>query len=1317
MKRNPSFHLLEGVEALVLAIGLPAYADYPSAVQADNPLAYYRFSETNVVTGTAPTAAVNLGTAGDAANGTDSSSTAIKKGFAGPMATADSTSRAYFFSGGDSTFENINDFNDLAVSGSFTVEFWAKPCNGDDFSSIVTFANWVSPRSGWIVNQSNNGDGDTGQGWMFRGYCGSGSTAAFTALAPMTLDTNHWYHLVCVYDASVPNVRLYVDGQLKDTESSSGFLPLDNSDRTLTLGARGNHGSAVQYDWPGYMSEFAFYNSALTTADVSAHFNAATTNAVAYPTLVKAANPLCYLRLNEFYTAPVAVNSATSGASLNAIYENTSSTTDGIQITTYPGFGTPNTALQLGGNSTPGYVQIPPLGTTVSGATFECWLKRNGTQADTAGLIIQRDNVSCGLSLQSDGQQLAYNWNDNASDWQWNSGLIPPDGTWTYAAIAIDSTKAVMYMYDGSTWSAATNLVSHSSQSFADTISIGNDPINSSRYYNGLLDEVAIYPACLSEGQLRSHLEAALGTQKAPVLLTDPPVLETKGAIYAGWPFTISADSYGTAPITYQWYKNGTAISGATNRIYTVATSAGTDSGSYDVVAANSIGSITNKTHLTVTVITTTPDVTNNIVAWYKFDSTSGSVAIDNSGNAYNGTLQNFPDDNSQWVLGLINNAISVNPDFYGEQEVVIVPNTDSAFDFSSGLAFTLSAWVYANASAQGVNGGIIARGFGNSGEQYSLDVDSGHFRFFVRDANDQAHVLNTAVAPNGNWQHVCAVFDSAAGTMCLYVDGVVAGSITPPSSLWATDHELSIGARQQYNTEDAQYDFDFIGLIDDVRIYKRGLLPAEVRTLYQAAPVVIPTITVAPQGRSVFPGGSVTLTTACTGTSPLHYQWNFKNSPIVGATNTTFVLSSISTTNVGNYTVTITNGAGSVTSGSANVSLLPAADGTYEAAIINDSPEAYWRFNEATGPTIYDSMGRHDGTTYAYGVVDAEGVYYNFSQSGALTNNSDSSTGFIRDSQNQVRVPYSPDLNTTNFTVEAWACLTSNPLGDDAWYAVLASCGAGASGQKGYAFYASSDATWQSWFYLDSVTKWGVCTGPEFVIGQWAYLAMTYDGTTQRFYVNGALVDSQKVTFHPNTSDAFVIGNGPGEFWLDGLMDEVAYYKTALSDSQIAVHYMLGSLGEVTLPTFTTQPASQTVAVGSTVQFTASATGAGTISYQWQVNGVDISGATGTTLTVTNVYYTDNGKSYTVKASNNSGTMVSSSALLTVTPPTTQTNLIVRVKTGTSGSSTVLELIWPSGNLYTATNVAGPWTAISGATQPYYRITPTNSVQFYYAK
>lgn len=1316
MKRNPSFHLL-GVGALVLAIGLPAHADYPSAVLADNPLAYYRFSETNVVTGTAPTAAINLGTAGTAANGTDSSSTAIKKGFAGPMATADSTSRSYYFSGGDSTFENINDFSDLVVSGSFTVEFWAKPCDGDDFSSIVTFANWVSPRSGWIVNQSNNGDGDTGEGWMFRGYCGSGSTPAFTALAPMTLDTNHWYHLVCVYNASVPNVRLYVDGQLKDTESSSNFLPLDNSDRTLTLGARGNHGSAVQYDWPGYMSEFAFYNTALTTADVSAHFDAATTNAAAYSTLILAAKPVCYLRLNEFYTAPVATNSVTSETALDAIYENTSSTTAGIQSTDYPGFDTSNTALQLGGNNTPGYVQIPAFGATYAGATFECWLKRDGTQADTAGLIIQRDSVACGLSFQSDGQQLAYNWNDNASDWEWDSGLIPPDGTWTYAAVAIGPSKAVMYMYDGSTWSAATNLVSHSSQSFADTISIGNDPINSSRYYNGLLDEVAIYPACLSEGQLRSHVEAALGIQMAPVLLTDPPVLETKGAIYAGWPFTLSADSYGTAPITYQWFKNGTALSGATNRTYTVGAAADSDSGVYDVVAANSVGSVTNASHLTVTVITTTPDITNNIVAWYKFDSTSGSVAVDNSGNSHDGTLMNFPDDFSEWVPGLIDNAISMNPEFYGEQEVIIVPNTDSAFDFSGGLAFTLSAWVYASASAQGVNGGIITRGYGNCGEQYSLDVDSGHFRFFVRDANDQAHVINTSVAPNDTWQHVCAVFDSAAGTMCLYVDGVVAGSMSPPSSLWATDHELSIGARQQDSTDDAIYDFDFVGLIDDVRIYKRGLLPAEVLALYQAAPVVIPTITTTPQGRSVFPGGTVTLTTACTGTSPMYYQWNRNNSAIAGATNATLVLSEMSTTNVGNYTVTITNGAGSVTSDSANVSLLTAEAGTYEAAIISDSPEAYWRLNEASGPTIYDSMGRHDGTTYAYGVVDAEGIYYNFDQSGALTNNSDPSTGFIRDSQNQVRVPYSPDLNATNFTVEAWACLTSDPVGDDVWYSVLSSCGAGTSGQKGYAFYASSDATWQSWFYLDSSSKWGVCTGPEFVIGQWAYLAMTYDGSTQRFYVNGTLVDSQKITFHPNTSDAFVIGDGPGEFWLDGLVDEVAYYKTALSDGQIAIHYMLGSAGVVSLPTFVTEPASQTVAVGSTVQFTALATGAGTISYQWQVDGVDISGATGTTLTVANVYYTDNGKAYTVKASNDSGTMVSTSAVLTVTPPATQTNLVVRVKTGTSGSSPVLELIWPSGTLYTATNVAGPWTSVSGASQPYYTVTPTNSAQFYYAK
>ena len=84
--------------------------------------------------------------------------------------------------------------------------------------------------------------------------------------------------------------------------------------------------------------------------------------------------------------------------------------------------------------------------------------------------------------------------------------------------------------------------------------------------------------------------------------------------------------------------------------------------------------------------------------------------------------------------------------------------------------------------------------------------------------------------------------------------------------------------------------------------------------------------------------------------------------------------------------------------------------------------------------------------------------------------------------------------------------------------------------------------------------------------------------------------------------------------------------------------------------PSFTSQPSSQTVLVGGTAVFNAVATGTTNISYQWDKNGAPITGATSSTLTLTNVQATDDG-SYTLTASNSVGGAVSSPAILTVAP------------------------------------------------------------------
>ncbi len=84
--------------------------------------------------------------------------------------------------------------------------------------------------------------------------------------------------------------------------------------------------------------------------------------------------------------------------------------------------------------------------------------------------------------------------------------------------------------------------------------------------------------------------------------------------------------------------------------------------------------------------------------------------------------------------------------------------------------------------------------------------------------------------------------------------------------------------------------------------------------------------------------------------------------------------------------------------------------------------------------------------------------------------------------------------------------------------------------------------------------------------------------------------------------------------------------------------------------PNFTAEPVSLDVLSGGTARFNATATGTPPIYYQWNDNGTPISGATNSTLTLSNVQGSDSG-SYTLSASNSVGGTNSTAAVLTVTP------------------------------------------------------------------
>ena len=84
-------------------------------------------------------------------------------------------------------------------------------------------------------------------------------------------------------------------------------------------------------------------------------------------------------------------------------------------------------------------------------------------------------------------------------------------------------------------------------------------------------------------------------------------------------------------------------------------------------------------------------------------------------------------------------------------------------------------------------------------------------------------------------------------------------------------------------------------------------------------------------------------------------------------------------------------------------------------------------------------------------------------------------------------------------------------------------------------------------------------------------------------------------------------------------------------------------------MPVVITHPSNQTVCEGSTATFSVVATDTVPLSYQWQENGVDIPGATGTSYTTLPAPLGDSGNLYLCNVSNAAGTTASNPATLTV--------------------------------------------------------------------
>ncbi|MEA3211405.1 MAG: rhamnogalacturonan endolyase [Chthoniobacter sp.] len=198
------------------------------------------------------------------------------------------------------------------------------------------------------------------------------------------------------------------------------------------------------------------------------------------------------------------------------------------------------------------------------------------------------------------------------------------------------------------------------------------------------------------------------------------------------------------------------------------------------------------------------------------FDEASGTTAADASGNGWTGTLSG----GATFAAGKIGNAVNLS----GSSQFVSLP----AGVVASTNDFTISTWVKLTASTASARIFDFGTGTGNS-MSLTARSDTGRPRFVIRTWSASEQVIDSSVAiPTGTWTHLAISLTGTTGT--LFLNGVPVGT---SSGVTLRPYQLGITTQNYLGKSQSASDPYLNGLLDDFRIYSRGLTGAEIYPLW----------------------------------------------------------------------------------------------------------------------------------------------------------------------------------------------------------------------------------------------------------------------------------------------------------------------------------------------------------------------------------------------------------------------------------------------------------------------------------------------------
>ena len=427
---------------------------------------------------------------------------------------------------------------------------------------------------------------------------------------------------------------------------------------------------------------------------------------------------------------------------------------------------------------------------------------------------------------------------------------------------------------------------------------------------------------------------------QAPVITTHPynqGVIEGETATFI---VIASGDS-----LTYQWYKDGSLIGGATDSVYTTpATVLGDNGSEFFVEVANGFGSDTSDAaKLYVTAVGSR--VTSNEIAAYDFKEGSGNIVHDVSGvgTAVDLTINNI--NNVAWS----NNGLAVVSPTLIQSAVNPAKILDSCLATNE---LTIEVWIAPKDTIQ--NGNIVTYQAYGEARRFSLFQYSERYATKVRILPSTNLAGEPFIQSTPGWVNLelnqIVYTRSSNGQVKMYRDGEEITSINLPGDFGAWEG----GADKVFGIACNFTQGNWLGAFYYTGIYNRALSGSEISHNFSLGIGATASPFISSQPKDVFSAQyrSATFTVIAYNPTPdsLSYQWQKNGINIPGETSSEYIKNNLTLADDNStYRVIVSNSSGSDTSNTVTLRVTPFGQR------VSFNLQALYDFRETSGTIVHD--------------------------------------------------------------------------------------------------------------------------------------------------------------------------------------------------------------------------------------------------------------------------------------------------------------------------------------------------------------------------